>query len=62
MQAELGVHQKAGTFSTGHVPEGVNVTSAKWVLSWKTDAEGTITKAKARLVAQGVWTYVQERT
>ncbi|CAN0093639.1 unnamed protein product, partial [Sphacelaria rigidula] len=42
MQAELGGHEKAGTFSTGPVPEGV-----------KTDADGTVTKAKARLVERG---------
>ncbi|CAM9888938.1 unnamed protein product, partial [Sphacelaria rigidula] len=53
MQAELGGHEKAGTFSTGPVPEGVNVISAKWVFSWNTGADGTVTKAKARLVARG---------
>ncbi|CAM9535640.1 unnamed protein product [Sphacelaria rigidula] len=53
MQAELGGHEKSGTFSTGPVPEGVNVISAKWVFSWKTDADGTITKAKAGLAARG---------
>ncbi|CAM9505584.1 unnamed protein product [Sphacelaria rigidula] len=52
MQAELGGHEKAGTFSTGPVPEAANVFSAKWVVRWKTDADGTVTKAKARLVAQ----------
>ncbi|CAM9265057.1 unnamed protein product, partial [Sphacelaria rigidula] len=41
------------THSIGAVPEGVNVVPEKWVLSWKTDPDGTITKAKARLVARG---------
>ena len=27
--------------------------SAKWVLAWKTDEHGRVTKAKARLVARG---------
>ncbi|CAM9597236.1 unnamed protein product, partial [Sphacelaria rigidula] len=53
MQAELGGHEKAGTFSTGHVPEAATVISAKWVCSWKTDADDTVTKAKTRLVARG---------
>ncbi|CAM9632512.1 unnamed protein product [Sphacelaria rigidula] len=53
MQAELGGHEKAGTFSTGPVPEAANVISAKRVFSWKTDADGTVTKAKARLVERG---------
>ena len=53
MKAELGGHREAGTFSSGKVPDGVNVISAKWVFCWKTDAEGIITKAKARLVARG---------
>ncbi|CAM9781770.1 unnamed protein product, partial [Sphacelaria rigidula] len=30
-----------------------HITTAKWVLSWKTDAKDAITKAKARLVARG---------
>ncbi|CAN0051842.1 unnamed protein product [Sphacelaria rigidula] len=53
MQVELGGHEKARTFSTGPVPEAANVISAKWVFSWKTDTDGTVTKAKARLVARG---------
>ncbi|CAM9789713.1 unnamed protein product [Sphacelaria rigidula] len=52
-QANLGGHEKTGTFSTGPVPEAANVISAKWVFSWKTDADCAVTKAKARLVARG---------
>ncbi|CAM9837291.1 unnamed protein product [Sphacelaria rigidula] len=54
MQAELGDHEKAGTFWTGPVPEGVNVISAKWASSWKTDADSAATKGKARLAARGL--------
>ena len=36
-----------------NVPEAANVITAKRVFSWKTDADGIITKAKARLVARG---------
>ena len=53
MQAELGGHEEAGTFSVCNVPEAANVITAKWVFTWKTDADGIITKAKARLVARG---------
>ena len=35
------------------MPKDVNVITAKWVFGWKTDANGLITKAKARLVARG---------
>ena len=31
----------------------VNVIAAKWVFAWKTDSDGYITKAMARLVARG---------
>ena len=53
MQAALGGHQEAGTFSVCNVPQGTNVISAKWVFCWKSDADGIITKAKAGLVARG---------
>lgn len=53
MKAELGGHKEAGTYFTSRVPDRVNVVSAKWVFSWKTYADGTITKAEAKLVARG---------
>ncbi|CAM9981531.1 unnamed protein product [Sphacelaria rigidula] len=53
MQAELGSHEKTRTFSIGPVPEGVDVILAKWTFSPKSDADDTVTKAKARLVARG---------
>ena len=40
-------------FSVDMVPKGVNVITAKWVFAWKTDSDGYITEAKARLVARG---------
>ena len=45
-----------GTFSADVVPKGVNAITAKWVFARKTDFDGYITKAKARLVARWVWT------
>ena len=53
MQAEPGGYQETGTFSVGNLPEGVNVTSAKWVFCRKTSAIRIMTKAKARLIARG---------
>ena len=53
MRSELAGHEANGTFSGDEVPEKINVITAKWVFTWKTDAEGLITKAKARLVARG---------
>ncbi|CAM9459048.1 unnamed protein product [Sphacelaria rigidula] len=52
MRAELNGHETAGTFSKGKIPK-VNIITAKWVFTWKTDANGTVAKAKARLVARG---------
>ena len=53
MRLELERHIEIGTFSAHVVPKGVNVITAKWVFAWKTDSDGYITKAKARLVARG---------
>ena len=53
MRAELTGYELNGTFSADVVPKGVNVITAKWVFTWKTDSGGLITKAKARLVARG---------
>ena len=35
------------------VPKGVNIITAKLMFAWKTDSDGYITKAKARLVERG---------
>ena len=53
MKLELDGHIEIGTFSADVVPKGVNVITAKWVFAWKTDSDGYIRKAKARLVARG---------
>ena len=53
MRLELKGHNETGTFSVDEVPKGVNVITAKWVFAWKTDSDGYITKAGARLVARG---------
>jgi hypothetical protein len=34
-------------------PEGVNVIGTKWIFKIKSDEHGTVTRNKARLVAQG---------
>ena len=53
MKLELDGHIEIGTFSADVPPKGVNVITVKWAFSWKTDSDGYITKAKARLVARG---------
>ena len=54
MKLELDGHIEIGTFSADVVPKTVDVITAKWFFAWKTDSDGYITKAKARLVARGV--------
>ena len=53
MRLEVDRYIEIGTFSADVVPKGVNAITAKWVSAWKTDSDGYITKAKARLVARG---------
>ena len=53
MRLELEGHNEVGTFFADVVPKGVTVITAKWVFAWKTDSDGYITKAKARLVGLG---------
>ena len=53
LRLELDRHIEIGPFSADVVPKGVNVITAKWMFAWKTDSDGYITKAKARLVARG---------
>ncbi|CAN0182152.1 unnamed protein product, partial [Ascophyllum nodosum] len=33
---------------------GINIISARWVYSWKSDEFGIVVRAKARLVARGL--------
>lgn len=49
----LCVHKNAGTFSSGGISGGVSVVTATWGFSWNTDANGFLTRAKARHVARG---------
>ena len=37
----------------GTCQRGINIISAKWVYSWKSDEFGNVVRAKARLVARG---------
>ena len=53
MKLGLDRHIGVGTFPADVVPKRVNVIAAKWVFAWKTDSDGNITKAKARIVARG---------
>ena len=55
MKLELDGNIEIGMFSADDVvPKGVNaIITVKWKFSLKTDSDGYITKAKARLVARG---------
>ena len=54
MLSELEGHEKAGSFRVvDEIPEGRKAVGSKWVLGWKTDEKGKISKFKARLVARG---------
>ena len=44
---------EAGTFTFRQDIDPLNVIDGKWVFMWKTDSNGYITRAKARLVARG---------
>ncbi|CAM9822354.1 unnamed protein product [Sphacelaria rigidula] len=62
MHAELNGHGTAGTFSSDEIPKGVNANTAKWVFSCKTDADGPITKAKARPACSAwIWPEIHYR-
>lgn len=53
MHAGLNEQKLARQFSSDGMPGGLNIITAKWVFSWKTDANGPIIKAMARLIARG---------
>jgi len=52
-QQEIDVLQKKGTWSLVDLPPGREAISNKWVLRVKYNADGSIEKFKARLVARG---------
>ncbi|PNY10358.1 retrotransposon-related protein, partial [Trifolium pratense] len=53
MQEELTQFKRSEVWDLVPRPEDVNVIGTKWVYKNKTDENGTITRNKARLVAQG---------
>lgn len=53
MQAELKAMEDMGVWEVVPRPENTNVISSKWVYKLKRDANGEISRFKARLVARG---------
>ncbi|KAK2379434.1 putative mitochondrial protein [Trifolium repens] len=53
MQEELNQFERSEVWDLVPRPEDVNVIGTKWVYKNKSDENGTITRNKARLVAQG---------
>lgn len=58
MKEKLDSLTQRKTWETAHLPEGKRCVGCKWVFKLKTDADGKITRYKARLVAQG---FTQEK-
>ena len=52
---EFGDLRAIGTFKElgGTWQRGINIISARWVCSWKSDEFGVVVRAKARLVSRG---------
>ena len=54
MDEEMKGLKESGAFKElNGLPEGEKVIGSRWVLSYKSDKDGNITKTKARLVAKG---------
>jgi hypothetical protein len=53
MQEELNQFERSEVWDLVPRPEDVNVIGTKWVYKNKSDENGTVTRNKARLVAQG---------
>src|SRR6266516_6124535 len=53
MQEELNEFKRNEVWDLVPRPKGVNIIGTKWVYKNKSDEKGTITRNKARLVAQG---------
>lgn len=58
MQAEIEAVEKNGTWELTKLPKGREAIDLKWIYKIKRDADGNITKHKARIVAKG---YVQKK-
>ena len=53
MDREIATLERAGTWTTVLRPPGKNVVGSKWVFRIKRNADGSVEKYKARLVARG---------
>ena len=53
MSAKLAGLRATRTFQSTEKPADRKAISAKWVLRYKTDSDGYVVKAKARLIARG---------
>jgi len=53
MQEDLNQFKKSEVWDLVPIPEGMNVIGTKWIFKNKSDEHGTVTRNKARLVAQG---------
>jgi len=53
MQEELNQFKRSEVWDLVPRPEGINVIGTKWIYKNKSDENGTVTRNKARLVAQG---------
>jgi hypothetical protein len=53
MEEELNQFKRSEVWDLVPRPEGMNVIGTKWIYKNKCDENGTVTRNKARLVAQG---------
>ena len=53
MQEQPNQFKRSEVWDLVPKPEGMNVISTKWIFKNKSDEHGTVTRNKARLVAQG---------
>ena len=53
MEKEIESLRKNDVWELADLPKGRKAVGSKWVLKIKTDAEGSVERFKARLVAQG---------
>jgi hypothetical protein len=53
MQEELNQFKRSKVWDLVPRPDNINVIGTKWIYKNKSDENGTVTRYKARLVAQG---------